>query len=163
MAVSFKCSMAELIKIDQICERAEALYKKAGAPFHLLSAKMDLACVQAGECPLRLDDLAAADDFNLIHDVSGIARHLNRKTGQLENNFRPRFAMKPLEAEEKIALDKITRNHSAFDTFEDLLNAAGGYRPTIRCNGKGGDERRRLDDAYDRAQEARGDLRRAFR
>ena len=43
-------------------------------------------------CPLRLDDLLAADDFNFAHDVFGINQHLNRETGELNDCFLPRFA-----------------------------------------------------------------------
>lgn len=43
-------------------------------------------------CPLRLNDLLAADRFNFAHDMCGIQRHINRETGQLENFFLPRFA-----------------------------------------------------------------------
>ncbi len=42
--------------------------------------------------PLRLQDLLEADDFNFIHDIGGIERHLNRHTFQLDNGFRPRFS-----------------------------------------------------------------------
>lgn len=45
-----------------------------------------------GNLPLDLDALAAADEFNFVHDVCGIVRHLNRKTGALEDCFVPRFA-----------------------------------------------------------------------
>lgn len=61
-------------------------------------------------------------------------------------------------------LDIITSTYTGFTRFELLLNAKGGYRPTIntRCkvNGK---VMRLLADAYDLAQTARGDARRAFR
>lgn len=42
-------------------------------------------------CPLRLHSLLEADEFNFWHDVAGIHRHLNRKTGELEDCFLPRF------------------------------------------------------------------------
>ncbi len=41
--------------------------------------------------PLRLADLLAADDFNFAHDVFGIMRHIDRRTGRLDNHFVPRF------------------------------------------------------------------------
>jgi hypothetical protein len=74
--------------------------------------------------------------------------------------------------------DRLTRRHTAFDGFEALINARGGYRPSIRtesagaCTLQGGEQitsrqRRqellRLADIYDNAQQARGDNRRAFR
>ena len=38
------------------------------------------------------DELLDADDFNFKHDLSGIQNCIDRKTGQLTRNFRPRFA-----------------------------------------------------------------------
>lgn len=43
-------------------------------------------------CPLKLEQLLAADDANFSHDVFGIRRHLNRETLQIEDYFLPRFA-----------------------------------------------------------------------
>lgn len=78
-------------------------------------------------------------------------------------------------------LDEITSAHTAFTTFLSLLNAAGGYRPSIRVAPKGiyhalpygvrieptidrmQAELDFLAMAYDMAQEARNDPRRAFR
>lgn len=66
-------------------------------------------------------------------------------------------------------LDDIVVTFTAFDSFLSLLNAAGGYRPTIRCY----DDRvhapweraalELLADAYDQTMERRGDERRAYR
>jgi len=44
------------------------------------------------DCPLKLQELLDADDFNFYHDILGIRRNLNRKTKQLENCFLPRYA-----------------------------------------------------------------------
>lgn len=39
-----------------------------------------------------LERLEGFDDFNFTHDVVGIARHLNRKTGDMGGHFLPRCA-----------------------------------------------------------------------
>jgi hypothetical protein len=52
---------------------------------------MDLAAVHALN-PLRLQELAEADDGNFFHDMGGIAKNLNRRTGRLENCFVPRYS-----------------------------------------------------------------------
>lgn len=57
-------------------------------------------------------------------------------------------------------LDKLTVDHTAFPRFSDLLNAGGGYRPSLRTSVQ---EKLVLADAYDKAQALRGDGRRAFR
>ncbi len=59
------------------------------------------------------------------------------------------------------ALDRICRAHTAFASFLDLLTAPAGYRPSIRLDLTGRDGER-LARAYDAAQAAWGDPRRAF-
>lgn len=41
--------------------------------------------------PLRLEELAQADEFNFKHDISGILDHFNIKTGKFKNCFTPRY------------------------------------------------------------------------
>ena len=78
--------------IAQIAKRAVKMATEAGIKYTQMDALMDLdACISNG-CPLKLDELLAADDGNFGHDVFGIRRHINRETGQLENCFLPRFA-----------------------------------------------------------------------
>lgn len=57
--------------------------------------------------------------------------------------------------------DELTKKLTAFDTFVDMLNAKGSYRPSIGSSKS--PERKELADLYDAAQEARGDKRRASR
>jgi hypothetical protein len=71
----------------------------------------------------------------------------------------------------KDLLDAITERYSTFTRFVDLLNAAGNYRPTIRCTKRMNEHATRreltelklLADSYDYFQGVRGDARRAFR
>lgn len=51
-----------------------------------------------GNAPLDWDRLLTADDFNFMHDLSGICRHINRDTGELENCFVPRFTKRETAA-----------------------------------------------------------------
>ncbi|MHB1297319.1 MAG: DUF6874 family protein [Gemmatimonadaceae bacterium] len=53
---------------------------------------MDLTCVHANACPLELQGMLDGREFDLMHDVAGIRRHLNRRTGRLEGHFLPRYA-----------------------------------------------------------------------
>lgn len=63
-------------------------------------------------------------------------------------------------------LDTLTQSLTAFPTFNDLLHAEG-YTPTLcsspYTSAQQTDDRLRLADAYDQAQAARGDGRRAWR
>lgn len=74
-----------------------------------------------------------------------------------------------MNSTDRAALDQIVRNCSAFDSFQALVDAAGGYRPTIRCydelchNAAERHDLVILADAYDAFQAARGDERRAYR
>lgn len=59
----------------------------------VLSALMDLEACHCNGCPLDLVALAAADrEEDVVHDVAGISRYLNRDTGKLEEHFWPRYA-----------------------------------------------------------------------
>lgn len=75
--------------IREIAARAAKIAKCDPLDIHL-----DLiACIEGG-CPLRLQDMLEADDFNLMHDIYGINAHLNHTTYKLEDCFWPRFAGK---------------------------------------------------------------------
>lgn len=53
---------------------------------------MDVLAVHTHGRPLLLVDFATADDFDFVHDIVGIRRHLDRETGQLDEHFVPRFS-----------------------------------------------------------------------
>ncbi len=93
MTVSFDVRPAERGLISLIVDRAEEL---ALADDHILdrvSTAMDLTACHANGCPLDLIKLVAADNATVSHDVFGIARHLDRSTGQLRDFFLPRCAL----------------------------------------------------------------------
>lgn len=89
--VSFACSEADRKTIRTIARRARDLYLAHSIDRSALDIDMDLVATHCNGNPLRLADLLKADDFNLLHDVSGISHHLNRETGKLEDHFIPRF------------------------------------------------------------------------
>jgi hypothetical protein len=78
----------------QIAARAAGLSAQAGRTINQIELWMDIVACHANGCPLDLDRLAQADDFNIAHDVFGISRHLDRETGELTDCFLPRFASK---------------------------------------------------------------------
>ena len=65
---------------------------------------------------------------------------------------------------EKIARAEVLTKQiaGAFQSFQDLLDAKGSYRPTIRLD-LWGEDGKQLADLYDEAQAERGDPRQAFR
>ena len=52
----------------------------------------DLARVDA-ELDMDWTGLLEADQFDFIHDVAGIHRHMDRSTGKLGDCFSPRFTL----------------------------------------------------------------------
>lgn len=88
--ISFTVSPEERELIEKIVTRAT--HAPWGYVVNPLSMTMDLAATHANGCPLRFQDLLEADDLNFVHDVCGIARHIDRRTGKLMDCFIPRFA-----------------------------------------------------------------------
>ncbi len=61
--------------------------------------------------------------------------------------------------------DQLTAKHTAFTSMQELLEAKGGYYPSLRTQSAiiDRDELCVLANAYDTYQQARGDSRRACR
>ena len=64
-----------------------------------------------------------------------------------------------------LTLNDLTVKYTAFDTFEDLLNAKGLYYPSFNTNGNSTTNKQLkiLADEYDTAQENKGSFKRAMR
>lgn len=79
---------------ETIHKIVERLRDVEGIPedFDYFSVEMDISATHANGCPLKLDELLEADNFNFMHDIVGIRNHINRKTGKLKGYFHPRFA-----------------------------------------------------------------------
>lgn len=89
---NFHVSREDSALILAIVERYAPIYRESvGEPLDRLSATMDLSACH-NSCPLKLATLLAADEFNFIHDVAGIQRHMDRETGELGDCFLPRYA-----------------------------------------------------------------------
>lgn len=87
----FTVSVSDCTAITQIVERAGDLAKELSVPFSGLTMMMDLTAAQ-NSMPMRLQDLLHFEDADFAHDVWGIAHHINRKNGELEDCFVPRCA-----------------------------------------------------------------------
>lgn len=94
MPVNFSVPKQETKIIAKIAKRAVKLATKEAKAYGYDEqwAKMDVTACHTNGNPLKLQKLLEADDFNFLHDVFGIARHINRDTGKLENCFLPRFS-----------------------------------------------------------------------
>lgn len=78
--------------IDRIAERAWRFSKAKGVDYTRKTIVMDLVACNANGTPLDLARLENAPDFDFIHDIFGIRRHINRQTGKIEDCFLPRCA-----------------------------------------------------------------------
>jgi hypothetical protein len=79
--------------IHRIARRAVAMAKTSPIPdYPLQDAEMDITAAHLNGCPLRLKELAEADDANFGHDVFGIRRYINRSDGTIPDIFCPRFS-----------------------------------------------------------------------
>lgn len=83
---------AAMATIQKIADRAVHVYADHDVRVERRDVLMDISAVHFGPQKLRLDDLLAADDFNFMHDVTGINRHLDHETFELRDSFRPRFS-----------------------------------------------------------------------
>ena len=90
--VSFKSTKKEDILISKIAKRAKFMLKSQyNIEIDLQSTMMDLTAVNANGCPIDFERMATASIHDVIHDVMGISKNINRETGKLENCFLPRF------------------------------------------------------------------------
>lgn len=77
--------------VSRIIKRAVKLYADFGIKRAPIDVRMDISAVHAGT-PLRLYDLAEAEDGDFGHDIGGIGKYLDRSTGRLTDGFLPRYA-----------------------------------------------------------------------
>lgn len=86
--IRFDVTKTERALIQALAARAKLLLPRPKRD--MLDWIMDFTATHCNGCPMNFEKLLAADDFNFIHDASGICRHLNRENGKLEGNFLPR-------------------------------------------------------------------------
>jgi len=92
--VSFSISRETSDVIEKIVDRAEKMAKDNDVPFDRLCASMDLTACHANGCKLDLEALLNAKDGTFGHDVFGISRYIDRRTGKLIGFFLPRTTLK---------------------------------------------------------------------
>jgi hypothetical protein len=85
--INYDTTQEETQTIEAIARRFIKLH-----PVDQITVEMCLMATHMNGCPLRLDHLLAARDFDFLHDLYGIHRHLNRETGKLDSFFIPKFA-----------------------------------------------------------------------
>lgn len=100
MPAQFTATPEEREIVNNILDRAMPLLYPKGER-ERLDVEMDLVATHSNGCPLDLQRLLDARDFDLAHDIYGIALHLDRSTGKLKDHFLPRCARRdPLLCEQ---------------------------------------------------------------
>lgn len=90
---TFTLTREEAALINKIVTRARKIVvSHTGRDVDPLELHMDITAAHANGSPLRLRDLLNADDVDFGHDVFGISRYLDRRTGKLTENFSPRYS-----------------------------------------------------------------------
>ena len=88
--ISFNATPFETMAAEKVVDRYLRLSGQSRV--NKMVYMMDLLATHANGTPLKLKELAEASDFDLAHDMGGIIRHIDRKTGQLTGCFLPRYA-----------------------------------------------------------------------
>ena len=86
--INFNASKLDRELISAIVTRAKILVPE----LDYLDTSMDIAACHCNGNPLQLGSLLDTDDSNFLHDILGINRHIDRRTGKLKNCFLPRFS-----------------------------------------------------------------------
>lgn len=89
----FTASKFETQLIVKIAQRAHFMAKKFGFGYAQHTAVMDIEACHCNGCELDLQKLLDAGDGDFGHDVFGIRRFIDRRTGKLGGCFLPRCAM----------------------------------------------------------------------
>lgn len=90
--VSFDIDIRDAKLVTKIVTRAKKLLKarNPGSKIDTLCMRMDLIATHANGTPLDFKKFLEFDEFNFLHDLNGIAVHIDRSTGKLKHHFLPR-------------------------------------------------------------------------
>ena len=87
--INWTASKEEMELILKIADRAVEMI---GDRKETQGVIIDIEATHCNGCPIDLERLLNAPDYDFAHDVDGIRTHLNRRTGELEDCFLPRYA-----------------------------------------------------------------------
>lgn len=95
--MNVNASDQDRILIQRIVARAKTIRSEVEGDYRplvdIFGLALTLTLVHLNTCPLDLQRLLEADDFNFLHDIRGIQRYLDTSTGGLRYCFIPRFAV----------------------------------------------------------------------
>lgn len=88
-----KLTNRELRLINQIAKRAIPMAADIGHEISSHVLEMDIGAAHLVDA-IDLEGLLGASDSDFVHDVFGIRRFMDRKTGKLTGHFSPRYSKK---------------------------------------------------------------------
>ena len=100
--INWNVTEEDWVNIIAVAERVESDLKPTDDRRTIV---LDLTACHANGCPLLLKQMIDGPLFDFSHDYYGIRKHINRKTGKLEDCFVPRFAAPEPEAQSVSNLD----------------------------------------------------------
>lgn len=90
--LSYACSDSDMQMIFEIAARAIAMYQAHGLPTPTpYDIAIDVATMHCNGNPLKLMQFMMSDNADFQRDLVGLRIHLDRRTGQLMNGWRPIF------------------------------------------------------------------------
>lgn len=89
--LNWTTTKAERELISRVVERGHKL-KLTRDNYDPMTLRMDVTAVHLNCMKLDFDKLLAFPDFDFVHDIFGIARHIDRENAQLRDCFVPRCA-----------------------------------------------------------------------
>lgn len=90
--INFKCSPEDGALIGLIVKRGIEMGREFNVPLDHLTMAMDITACHCNGTPLKLLQMLMSDPSDFSHDLLGITRFIDRKTGKLCGGFVPRFA-----------------------------------------------------------------------
>lgn len=87
------CSQGDIDCIKACAARACEVMLGYGYVLNPVLVAADLMCVHCNGQPMHLTRLLLSDAADFEHDIGGIWRHLDRKSGKLLHGWKPIFAM----------------------------------------------------------------------
>lgn len=90
--INFNCSPQDGALIGQIVKRGIDMGVEYGVKLDHLTMAMDITTCHCNGTPLKLLQFLMSDPSDFSHDLLGITRFIDRKTGKMREGFSPRFA-----------------------------------------------------------------------
>lgn len=91
--VDFTVSLAERAQIEKIVDRVTDLIHRNNGRINREDLVMDLCATHANGCPLDFEWMLGLGGMDLMADVLGIFRNIDRTTGRLMGDWIPMSAV----------------------------------------------------------------------